>query len=139
MELDRIIETVASKHGVILSKDDPILILHTYLELFKESLADMQEEERCKLIQLLEIEQQKWLNESKNRAERILSASLKGAQNRLQEHHKKVCAETITAWGQTAEEKMKQLEAMQCKMQWLAIANMISAGLLVIAVLFYVI
>ncbi len=56
-DVDRLIQVIAKRHGVLLSREDPILMLHTYMEHFQETLADFQDEERAKLVSALELEQ----------------------------------------------------------------------------------
>ncbi len=34
-KLDALIERIASEHGIVLSQDDPVLMMHTLNEVFK--------------------------------------------------------------------------------------------------------
>lgn len=135
-DIDALIQAVAKRHRVILSKDDPILMLHTYLDFFQEKLAERQEEERLKLVAALELEQFKWSEESRARAERIVNASLNGARKNAAE----VCEQAVTGFIRRVEQvvdgKIGVVEQKQIAVYRLAILNLVGAGLVAVGGLF---
>ncbi|MCW8451798.1 conjugal transfer protein TraM [Legionella quinlivanii] len=73
---DEAIQHIAGKHGVLLSKDDPILILQTMNERL---LAKNRQEQALMLAQFREEMENisfQWGNEAKEKADKILNASL---------------------------------------------------------------
>lgn len=134
-DMNLVIQTIAKRHGVVLNKEDPILMLHTYMECFQESLNKQQEEERHKLVSAMELEQQKWTAESKARAERILSASLEEAHKTATAVCEQAGAALMTRITNAMAEKLDVLERKEVTLYRLAMANMLGAGLLVVAAL----
>lgn len=82
-DIDELIKDVAVKHGVALGHDDPILMLHTInrrliiqgKEAHQEILAGFKAE--------LEEVAHRWSEESKNKAERVLNASLAASKDSM--------------------------------------------------------
>ncbi len=76
IELEDLIKEIAVKHGIALGRDDPILILQT---LNNRLLQASQKAQQTLLDQYkaeLEDLSLKWSTETKEKAERILNASL---------------------------------------------------------------
>lgn len=88
-KFDEAIQDIARRHGVLLSKDDPILILHTMNERL---IAENQREQAFMLAQFREEMENiafKWRDEAKEKADKILNVALAGSKEvfakRLQE------------------------------------------------------
>ncbi|HAU0927001.1 TraM Protein [Legionella steelei] len=98
---DANIQEIAIKHGVVLSKDDPILILQTMNErLIEESrlaqavmLTQFREEMECISSQ--------WKDDANNKAEKILNAALSSSKEAMD----KILRQTTSEFTQA----MKQL------------------------------
>ena len=77
--LGEMIKEIAAKHGIALSRDDPILILQT---LNNRLLQDNQKAQQAMLNQYkeeLEALSLRWSSDTKEKAERILNASLESS------------------------------------------------------------
>lgn len=135
-DVQTIIQAIAKKHGVVLGKDDPVLMLHTFMECFLGTLATFQEEERARLVSALEMEQQKWSVESKARAERILTAALQGAQKTATELCEQSAATLVSKFDAAMTVKLDELAQKQVAVYRLAVVNLACAGLLAVAGLF---
>jgi hypothetical protein len=78
-ELEELIKEIAAKHGIALGRDDPILILQT---LNNRLLQDNQKAQQAMLNQYkeeLEALSLRWSSDTKEKAERILNASLESS------------------------------------------------------------
>ncbi len=99
-ELEELIKEIAVKHGIALSRDDPILILQT---LNNRLLQASQKAQQALLDQYkaeLEDLSQRWSADAKEIAERILNASLDAsivAMERLMQSSAKEMVTTIKA------------------------------------------
>ena len=77
--LEEMIKEIAAKHGIALGRDDPILILQT---LNNRLLQDNQKAQQAMLNQYkeeLEALSLRWSSDTKEKAERILNASLESS------------------------------------------------------------
>lgn len=75
-KFDKTIQEIAVRHGVILSKDDPILILHTMNESL---LAETRQTQALMLTQFREEMERissQWKDDAKEKAEKILNVAL---------------------------------------------------------------
>ncbi len=142
-ELKTVIEEIARKHGIMVGRDDPVLIVHTMLEICGNELAEvMREIHRQGFVQYaqeMESEYAKWSSESHKRAEQVLSVAMLEAQKITDEHVKTIKASLTTQVGDAIDAKMVEMKQVQDNQRWFAIANMITAGLLATAAMFFAI
>ncbi|MFI3271764.1 MAG: hypothetical protein R3Y11_06645 [Pseudomonadota bacterium] len=140
-ELKTVIEEIARKHGVILGRDDPVLIVHTMLEMYGKELAEVMHEIHrqgfAQYAQEMESEYAKWSSESHKRAEQILSVAMLEAQKITDAHVKTIKASLTAQVGDAIDAKMVGIRQLQSSQRWFAIANMITAGLLATAAMFF--
>ena len=92
-QLETLINDIASKHGVVIGRDDPILILQTMNARLMEDNTKTQQLMLNQYKEDLEGIALRWGNDAKEKSERILNASLVASKeamaNLLQE-----CAKT---------------------------------------------
>ena len=74
--VDDLIKEIAVIHGIGVGRDDPILILHTVNRRLMEDSTKAQQALLDRYKEELEVLAQRWGNESKVRAERVLNAAL---------------------------------------------------------------
>ncbi len=82
-KLNVIIQDIAIKHGVVLGKDDPILILHTMNDKLLEENRKAHEELLVKLKEEMEHFSSQWKNDAQEKAEKILNAALLGSKEAM--------------------------------------------------------
>ena len=85
-KLHEAIQDIAIKHGVILSKDDPILILQTMNDKLLEKNRQAQQNMLLQFKEEMENISSQWKYDAKEKAEKILNAALgssKEAMSRL--------------------------------------------------------
>ncbi|HHF7372277.1 TPA: conjugal transfer protein TraM [Legionella anisa] len=75
-KMNEAMHDIAVKHGVFLSKDDPILILHTMNEKMLEENRKAQQEMLAQFKEEMEIISSKWKDDAKEKAEKVLNVAL---------------------------------------------------------------
>ena len=81
-KFDAAIQEIAVRHGVVLSKDDPILILQTMNDRLIEEARQAQ---AAMLTQFREMESisSQWRDDAKEKAEKIINAALAGSKEAM--------------------------------------------------------
>lgn len=75
-KFNEVIQDIAVRHGVVLGKDDPILILQTMNEKLLEENRRMQEAMLTKFGEEIESISSQWKDDAKEKAEKILNITL---------------------------------------------------------------
>ena len=78
-KLDALIERVASEHGIVLSRDDPILMMHTLNEVLLEQNEKAHAELLSNYQAILEENFNRWCEYSTKKSNAIISASMNNA------------------------------------------------------------
>lgn len=84
--MNEAIQDIAVKHGVILGKDDPILILQTMNDRLLEENRKAQQEMLAQFKEEMESISSQWKIDAKDKAEKVLNAALassKEAMNKI--------------------------------------------------------
>jgi hypothetical protein len=84
-QLEELIKEIAAKHGISVSRDDPILVLQTINNRLMQDSAKAQKNQLSAYKEELEEIALRWENESKKRAERILNAALTASKAAMDE------------------------------------------------------
>ncbi|KTD04012.1 TraM Protein [Legionella geestiana] len=85
-QFDAVIRDIAIKHGVVLSKDDPILILQTMNDRLIEETRQAQAAMLAQFREEMESISSQWKVDAKEKAEKVLNAALassKEAMNKM--------------------------------------------------------
>jgi len=82
-QIEELIKEIAQKHGIAVSKDDPILVLQTINNRLLQDSAKAQQEQLDQYKEELEALALRWGNDAREKAERILNASLAAAKNAI--------------------------------------------------------
>ncbi len=134
--IDAYMQEIAKKHGLILQKDDPVMVMHTFMELFLHDLNQAQIEASQLFVSTLEMEHTKWDIETKARAERILSAAIITGTKIMDQKMENGATKIMNEINSAVNPILQELEQKQVKLYHISIANMISACLLAMAGLF---
>lgn len=135
--IDECVGLIAQKHGIMIQKNDPIMIIHVLLEEIMQKVDSEHQEHRQAFLSLLEAEQEKWSQESKNRADRVLTAALEASKKATRELIEINVKEVEASITSAMTPKIVFLEQQYAKVYYLAVANMLGAGLLACAALFF--
>lgn len=83
-QFDDLIREIATKHGIVVGRDDPILVLQTInLKLMQDS-AKAQQVQLDQYKEELEGLSKRWGNDATDKAERILNASLTASKDTME-------------------------------------------------------
>lgn len=84
-QFDELIREIANKHGIVVGRDDPILVLQTInLRLMQDS-AKAQQVQLDRYKEELEGLALRWGNDAKEKAERILNAALAASKRAMEQ------------------------------------------------------
>jgi hypothetical protein len=75
-KIEETIKEIASKHGIAVGRDDPILVLQTINDRLMRESATAQQEILDQFKEELESIAHRWGDDAKNKAERMLNAAL---------------------------------------------------------------
>ena len=82
-KLDEALQDIAVKHGVILGKDDPILMLQTMNEKLLEANRKAHQEMLVQFKEEMELISSQWKDDAKEKAEKVINAALAGSKEAM--------------------------------------------------------
>ncbi|HAT1822791.1 TPA: conjugal transfer protein TraM [Legionella pneumophila] len=85
-KINEVIQEIAGKHGVVLGRDDPVLILQTMNDRLLEENRKAQQEMLTQFKEEMESISSQWKVDAKDKAEKVLNAALassKEAMNKI--------------------------------------------------------
>lgn len=82
-QIEELIKEIAQKHGIAVARDDPILVLQTINNRLLQDSAKAQQAQLDQYKEELEALALRWGNDAKEKAERILNASLSAAKDAM--------------------------------------------------------
>lgn len=106
--LDETIKEIAVKHGVLIGKDDPILILHTMNERLLEESKRQQKELLVQFQEEVEKIASSWHNDAKEKAETILNHSLTSSKNFMAKASRDAANESLGAIKKTVSDAISE-------------------------------
>lgn len=131
----KIIEKVAAKHGIALTEDDPILMIHTLNEILLEENNKAHQALLNNFRSTLEENISQWSQATENKANALLQASTRNT-HLLTEQIINACFESIEQTIESSfNEKIKELSTLAQNTRQAAIINLLATGLFFIAVL----
>ena len=104
-QVEELIKEIAAKHGIAVSRDDPILVLQTINNRLMQDSSKAQQAQLDQYKEELEALALRWGTDAKDKAERILNAALtasKGAMDKAMQENAKSTAATVRAEGDAA-------------------------------------
>ena len=81
--IDQLIAEIAARHGLAVSRDDPIIVLQTINSLLLHDSARTQQAQLDQFKQEMEALTLHWENDASGKAERILNAALVAGKNTM--------------------------------------------------------
>ncbi|WP_133140685.1 conjugal transfer protein TraM [Legionella genomosp. 1] len=90
---DATIQEIAFRHGVVLSKDDPILILQTMNQRLIEESRQAQTVMLAQFREEMEYISSQWRDDAKDKAEKILNAALSSSKEAMDKILKQATSE----------------------------------------------
>ncbi|HAT8965609.1 TPA: conjugal transfer protein TraM [Legionella pneumophila subsp. pneumophila] len=94
-KINQIIQDITVKHGVILGKDDPILILQTMNDRLLEENRKAQQEMLAQFKEEMEAIFSQWKDDAKDKAEKVLNAALSSSIEVMDKMLKQATSESV--------------------------------------------
>ena len=95
-DIDELIKEIAAKHGIAVGRDDPILILQTLNTRLMQANQKAQQDLLDQYKSELEDLSLRWSTDAKEKAERILNASLDASKTAMKQLLQAVANEVVT-------------------------------------------
>ena len=133
-ELEELIKEIAAKHGIALGRDDPILILQT---LNNRLLQDNQKAQQAMLNQYkeeLEALSLRWSSDTKEKAERILNASLESSKVAMDQLMQAGTKELLLRFTSSIDESLILIDYLIKDTKRIGAMNIIASCITVLAV-----
>jgi chlorite dismutase len=83
IEVEELIKEIAAKHGVAVSRDDPIIVMQTINHRLMQDTSKAQQAQLDHYKEELEALALHWGNDAKDKAERILNAALSASKDAM--------------------------------------------------------
>lgn len=132
--LGEMIKEIAAKHGIALGRDDPILILQT---LNNRLLQDNQKAQQAMLNQYkeeLEALSLRWSSDTKEKAERILNASLESSKVAMDQLMQAGTKELLLRFTSSIDESLILIDYLIKDTKRIGAMNIIASCITVLAV-----
>ncbi|MBA3754916.1 MAG: hypothetical protein H0X02_01215 [Nitrosomonas sp.] len=125
--MDEAIQEIASIHGIALTKNDPVMVLHTLNERLINDSKDAQNKLLDNFRSQMEVISDKWATEAKNHSDRILNSSIVSSKAEVARIMEEQSSVIIEQWKNELSTGFSQVhETMQSSRQ-AAILNIIAS------------
>lgn len=132
-DVEELIQEIALKHGITVSRDDPILILQTINKRLMEDSAKAQQEMLDHYKEEIEVLAKRWGDDAKTKAEKVLNAALTASRETMAKTAQEVASTVKQAVAQEVEASLKKLHAPVRNARSLVFANLIAAAITLVA------
>lgn len=132
-QIEELIREIAAKHGIAVSRDDPILVLQTINNRLMQDSAKAQQAMLDQYKEELEAIAQRWSNDAKTKAEKILNASLTASKEAMIRLMHEGAEYTVGAVRAEVEAALGKVAAPIRNARRLVMWNLAAAGITLIA------
>ncbi len=133
-QFESLINEVAIKHGVVLGRDDPILILQTMNAKLMEDNAKTQQLMLHQYKEELEGIALRWGNEAKEKSERILNSSLTASKEAMANVLQESAKSTTISIHNSIEKLLFRTEGLLRRTERIAMFNLAASACTLLAV-----
>jgi len=130
-QTEELLREIAAKHGLAVSRDDPILVLQTINSRLMHESAKAQQAQLDRFKEEMEALSQRWSMDARGKAERILDAALAAARETMDGAMQEGGAQAARAARREIDGALQQLAASVRAAHAVALLN-IAAGCLAI-------
>ncbi len=132
-QLEVLIHDIANKHGIVIGRDDPILILQTMNSKLMEDNAKKQQLMLNQYKEDMEEIALRWGNDAKEKSERILNASLAAAKETMANVLEKSAKTTAMTIQNDMEKLLSHANAALKRIERIAMINFAASALTLLA------
>ncbi|KTD64483.1 conjugal transfer protein TraM [Legionella spiritensis] len=128
-KLNEVIQDIAIKHGVVLAKNDPVLILQTMNDRLLEENRKAQEELLVKFREEMEGISSQWKDDAKEKAENVINATLAASKEVMAKLLRESTSESVQAMKKIVSDSLieaKDLTERTWRYCWIAFGSMIT-------------
>jgi glutathione S-transferase len=122
--IDELIREIAGKHGIAVSRDDPIFVLQTVNQRLLDDGAKAQRELLERYKEDLEVISKRWGDEAKQKAERILNAALGGSRQAMTTTMEEATKAIVAAARREIDLSLGKLDKTVRQARWLVLVNL---------------
>lgn len=126
-QVEELIKEIAVKHGIAVSRDDPILVLQTINHRLMQESSKAQQAQLNQFKEELEGLALRWGTDSKNYAERILTAALAAGKDSMIEGMQEGAKATAAAVRAEISQELAQFSAPIKDAQRIAVLNVVAS------------
>lgn len=116
-KLDKIIQDITVKHGVLLGKDDPILMLQTMNEQLIEENRKAQKDLLVQFREEMEGISSQWKDDAKEKAEKVLNAALASSKEAIARLLQESTRESVQAMKKLISDSLIEAHSLTQKTQ----------------------
>jgi membrane-associated HD superfamily phosphohydrolase len=128
-DVEELIQEIALKHGITVSRDDPILILQTINKRLMEDSARAQQEMLDHYKEEIEALAKRWGDDTKTKAEKVLNAALTASRETMAKTAQEVGITVKQIIQQEVDAGLKKIRESIGHAHRLVILNVIAAGI----------
>jgi len=125
--VEELIKEIAATHAISVGRDDPIMILHTINKRLLLDSYNVQQELLKRFEENLEAAAQRWAEDSKERAERILNAALTASRQSLNEATTAGMRIAVEAANKEIQHATNYMANTGNNLRWLVVANVFAS------------
>lgn len=128
--MNEAIKDIAFRHGVVLGKDDPVLILQTMNE---KLLAENRKEQEAMLAQFkeeMENISSQWKDDAKDKAERVLNAALASSKETMDKILRQATHESALVMQKMISDSLKEARVLNQQTQKTSQFKLLSSAVL---------
>lgn len=133
--IEALLEEIAASNHIGLSRDDPILVLHTIQRRLLQDSLEAQQVQLDQYQQALESLSLRWSNDAKDKAERSLNAALAAGRNALAQAVQDSTSASAQALRAELDTALVRVGATLERAHRIALLQLLAAGLTLCAVL----
>ena len=128
--VDELIKEIAGRHGVAVSRDDPIMILQTVNARLLEESAKAQQAMLDRHKEEFEALSACWSSDAKKKAERVLNAALEASGNTMREG----ASETVASIRAEIDSALGRIAVSLRQARMVGILNVVASCITLVAV-----
>lgn len=132
-KLDKIIQDITVKHGVLLGKDDPILMLQTMNAQLIEENRKAQQDLLVQFREEMESISSQWKDDAKEKAEKVLNAALASSKEAITRLLHESTKESVQAMKKLISDSLIEAHSFTQKTQKFSRFALVSSATLFVA------